>query len=86
MNLPGNIQLFFVLCRAGNNEAIAFIKAANGTADGSYDPITNPAPGPTHDGKKHGLYNTTPTINNLLLPVPQGAIGLNPNLTQNPGY
>jgi hypothetical protein len=84
--LAGEYSTFFVLCRAGNNEAIAFIKAANGTADGSYDPITNPAPGPTHDGKKHGLYNTTPTINNLLLPVPQGAIGLNPNLTQNPGY
>jgi hypothetical protein len=84
--LAGEYSTFFVLCRAGNNEAIAFIKAANGTVDGSYDPVPNPAPGPTNDGKKHGLYNTTPTVDNLLLPIPQGAIGLNPNLIQNLGY
>ncbi len=84
--LAGEYSLFFDLCRAGNDVAIAFIKKANGTADGNYDPIPNPAPGPTHDGKKHGLYNTTPTIDKLLLPIPQGVIALNPNLTQNPGY
>lgn len=84
--LTGEYSLFYNLCRAGNAEAIAFIKKANGTVDANYDPIVNPAPGPTFDGKKHGLYNTTPTINNLLLPIPQTAIALNPNLTQNPGY
>ncbi len=84
--LSGEYSVFYNLCRAGNAEAIAFIKAANGTVDASYNPVPNPAPGPTHDGKVHGLYNTTPTENNLLLPIPQGAIALNPNLTQNPGY
>jgi starch-binding outer membrane protein, SusD/RagB family len=84
--LTGEYSTFFDLCRAGNNEALAFIKAANGTVDGSVDPVPNPAPGPTHDGLKHGLYNTTPVENNLLLPIPTGARSLNPNLTQNPGY
>jgi len=85
--LAGEYSLFFLLCRAGTDEAIAFIKKANGTVDNSYEPVPNPAPGPTHDGKKHGLYNTTPTANSLLLPVPQVAISLNPNLNpQNPGY
>ncbi len=84
--LSGEYSTFYDLCRAGNSEAIAFIKAANGTVDNSYNPVPNPAPGPTHDGMQHGLYNTTPTENNLLLPIPQGAIALNPNLTQNPGY
>lgn len=82
--LSGEYSLFYNLCRAGSTEAINFIKKANGTVDASYEPITNPAPGPTFDGKKHGLYNTTPTLNNLLLPIPQSAIALNPNLTQNP--
>lgn len=84
--LTGEYSLFYNLCRAGTTEAIDFIKKANGTVDGSYEPVVNPAPGPTHDGKKHGIYNTTPTANNLLLPIPQSAIALNPNLTQNPGY
>lgn len=84
--LTGEYSLFYNLCRAGSAEAIAFIKSANGTVDGNYTDIVNPAPGPTSDGKKHGLYNTTPTLNNLLLPIPQSAIALNPNLTQNPGY
>jgi hypothetical protein len=82
--LSGEYSLFYLLCRAGNDVAIAFIKKANGTVDGSYEPVPNPAPGPTHDGQKHGLYNTTPTANNLLLPIPQVAISLNPNLTPNP--
>jgi len=50
------------------------------------NPVPNPAPGPTHDGKPHGLYNTAITPNWTLLPIPQGAIALNPNLSQNPGY
>ncbi len=84
--LTGEYSLFFNLCRAGDTEAIAFIKKANGTVDNSFEPVPNPAPGPTNDGMKHGLYNTTPSLNNLLLPIPQAAIALNPNLTQNPGY
>ena len=82
--LSGEYSLFYNLCRAGTNEAIAFIKKANGTVDGSYDPVPNPAPGPTNDGKKHGLYNTSLTPDKTLLPIPQVAISLNPNLTPNP--
>lgn len=82
--LAGEYSLFFLLCRAGSNEAIAFIKKANGTVDGSYEPVPNPAPGPTHDGQKHGLYNTSLTPEKTLLPIPQVAISLNPNLTPNP--
>ncbi|HEX6428734.1 MAG TPA: RagB/SusD family nutrient uptake outer membrane protein [Niastella sp.] len=82
--LSGEYSLFYLLCRAGTNEAIAFIKKANGTVDGSYEPIPNPAPGPTRDGQKHGLYNTSLTPEKTLLPIPQVAISLNPNLTPNP--
>lgn len=84
--LAGEYSLFYNLCRAGNDVAIAFIKKANGTVDNSFGPVPNPAPGPTNDGKQHGLYNTTPTVDKLLLPIPQAAIALNPNLKQNPGY
>ena len=84
--LSGEYSTFYCLTRAGTDVAISFIKKANGTVDGSYEPVPNPAPGPTHDGQKHGLYNTTPTTDKMLLPIPQGAIALNPNLTQNPGY
>lgn len=84
--LSGEYSVFFDLCRAGSDVAIAFIKKANGTVDGSYNPVPNPAPGPTHDGKQHGLYNTTLTANGCLLPIPQVARALNPNLTQNLGY
>ncbi|MEO6547120.1 MAG: RagB/SusD family nutrient uptake outer membrane protein [Ferruginibacter sp.] len=84
--LSGEYSVFFDLCRAGTDVAIAFVKKANGTVDASYEPVVNPAPGPTHDGQKHGLYNTSLTADKTLLPVPQGAISLNPNLVQNPGY
>ena len=66
--------------------AIDFINKANGAVAGSYDPVPNPAPGPTHDGQKHGLYNTALNANWTLLPIPQSARASNPNLTQNPGY
>ena len=84
--LSGEYSVFYDLCRAGTDEAIAFVNKANGTKDGSYNPVTNPAPGPTHDGKQHDLYNTSLTANDCLMPIPQSARGLNPNLTQNPGY
>lgn len=82
--LTAEYSLFYNLCRAGTDVAIDFIKRANGTVDASYDPVVNPAPGPTSDGKKHGLYNTSLTPSKTLLPIPQSAIALNPNLTQNP--
>jgi hypothetical protein len=85
--LTGEYSLFYLLCRAGTQEAIDFIKKANGTVDNSYEPVPNPAPGPTFDGKKHGIYNTSLTPEKTLLPIPQVAISLNPNLLpQNPGY
>jgi len=84
--LSGEYSVFYDLCRAGTDLAIAFIKKANGTVDGSGTPIANPAPGPTHDGKLHGLYNTTLTPEHAVMPIPQPQIALNPNLVQNPGY
>ncbi len=84
--LSGDYSLFYNLRRAGSDVAAAFIKNAYGTVDGSINPIPNPAPGPTHDGKPHGLFNASLPANRDLLPIPQAAIGLNPNLTQNPGY
>jgi starch-binding outer membrane protein, SusD/RagB family len=83
--LSGEYSVFFLLCRAGTTEAIDFIKKANGTVDNSFEPVVNPY-GPTADGKKHGLYNTSLTAGKTLLPIPQEAISLNPNLKQNPGY
>jgi len=82
--LAGEYSVFYDICRAGDDVAVAFINDANGAVDGSYDPVPNPAPGPTHDGKKHGLYNTAITKPKLLLPIPQIAISLNPNLAPNP--
>jgi starch-binding outer membrane protein, SusD/RagB family len=84
--LSGEYSTFFDLCRAGTDVAVAFINKANGAVANSFNPIPNPAPGPTHDGQIHGLYNTAITANWTLLPIPQGARALNPNLTQNPGY
>jgi hypothetical protein len=82
--LSGEYSVFYDLCRAGTDTAVAFINKANGCVANSYNPVPNPAPGPTHDGKQHGLYNTALTAKRCLMPIPQAAIGLNPNLTQNP--
>jgi hypothetical protein len=84
--LSGDYSLFYDLRRAGPGIAAAFIQKANGTVAGSTNPIPNPAPGPTHDGQIHGLFNTSLPANRDILPIPQSAIGLNPNLKQNPGY
>jgi len=84
--LSGEYSTFYDLCRAGTDVAVEFINRVNGTKEGSYNPVPNPAPGPTHDGKVHGLYNTAIAPDWTLLPIPQGARALNPNLTQNPGY
>jgi len=82
--LAGEYSVFFDLCRAGTDEAVAFINKANGAVAGSLNPIPNPAPGPTHDNKVHGLYNTAITPAKTLLPIPQVAISLNPHLEPNP--
>jgi starch-binding outer membrane protein, SusD/RagB family len=82
--LTGEYSLFFLLCRAGTEEAIAFIKKANGTVDNSYEPVPNPAPTPGNDDETHGLYNTSLTADKTLLPIPQVAQSLNPNLQPNP--
>jgi len=84
--LSGEYSTFFDLLRAGTDVAVDFINTANGAVDGSYNPVPNPAPGPTHDGQKHGLYNTAIKPVWTLLPIPQSARAANPNLTQNPGY
>jgi starch-binding outer membrane protein, SusD/RagB family len=84
--LSGEYSTFFDLLRAGTDVAVDFINTANGAVAGSYNPVPNPAPGPTHDGQKHGLYNTAITPVWTLLPIPQSARAANPNLTQNPGY
>jgi hypothetical protein len=84
--LSGEYSTFFDLLRAGTDVCVNFINTANGAVAGNYDPIPNPAPGPTHDGLKHGLYNTAIKAEWTLLPIPQSARASNPNLTQNPGY
>lgn len=83
--LTGEYSLFYDLRRAGTDTAIAFIQQAYGT-DNTTTPQPNPAPGPTHDGQPHGVWRTTLPAEHALLPIPKAAIGLNPNLTQNPGY
>jgi hypothetical protein len=84
--LSGEYSTFFNLCRAGTDVAVDFINKANGAVAGNYNAVPNPAPGPTHDGKVHGLYNTAIKTEWTLLPIPQGARALNPNLSQNTGY
>ncbi|TKK65317.1 RagB/SusD family nutrient uptake outer membrane protein [Ilyomonas limi] len=84
--LTGEYSLFYNLRRAGADVAAEFIHDAYGTVAGSINPIPNPAPGPTHDGQPHGIFNNALPPGRELLPIPQEAIGLNPNLTQNPGY
>ena len=84
--LSGEYSTFFDILRAGTDVAVDFINKANGAVAANYNPVVNPAPGPTHDGKIHGLYNTAITANLTLLAIPQSARASNPNLTQNPGY
>ncbi|MEO6000327.1 MAG: RagB/SusD family nutrient uptake outer membrane protein [Chitinophagaceae bacterium] len=87
--LTGEYSVFYNLRRAGI--ASAFIKAAYGTQDNNTNMIANPAKSmrdddPDNGGKLHGLYNTSMTPGKELYPIPELERGLNPNLTQNPGY
>jgi hypothetical protein len=82
--LTAEYSVFYDLRRAGPGVASAFIKAAYGTNNTS---TPQPYPfGPTADSKPHGVYITTLPEGRDILPIPQQAIGLNPNLTQNPAY
>jgi hypothetical protein len=82
--LTADYSLFYNLRRAGPGVAAAFIHA-NYNTDNSLLPEPYPY-GPTADGKLHGVWFTSLTAGHDILPIPQIAIGLNPNLKQNPGY
>ena len=82
--LTGEYSLFYDLRRAGPGVAAAFIKA-NYNTDASLIPEPYPY-GPTADGNLHGVWFTSLPAGHDILPIPQAAIGLNPNLKQNPGY
>jgi hypothetical protein len=82
--LTGEYSLMYDLRRAGPGVAAAFIHANYGT-DNSLLPEAYPY-GPTADGKLHGVWFTSLPDGHDILPIPQSAIGLNPNLKQNPGY
>jgi hypothetical protein len=82
--LTGEYSLMYDLRRAGPGVAAAFIHA-NYNTDNSLLPEPYPY-GPTADGKLHGVWRTSLPTGHDILPIPQAAIGLNPNLTQNPGY
>ncbi|HEY9000696.1 MAG TPA: RagB/SusD family nutrient uptake outer membrane protein [Mucilaginibacter sp.] len=82
--LTGEYSLMYDLRRAGPGIAAAFIHT-NYNTDNSLLPEPYPY-GPTADGKLHGVWRTSLPAGHDILPIPQAAIGLNPNLTQNPGY
>lgn len=82
--LSGEYSLMYNLRRAGPGVAAAFIHT-NYNTDNSLLPEPYPY-GPTADGKLHGVWFTSLPTGHDILPIPQSAIGLNPNLTQNPGY
>ncbi len=82
--LTGEYSLFYNLRRAGPGVAAAFIHGNYGT-DNSLLPEPYPY-GPTADGQLHGVWFTSLPTGHDILPIPQTAIGLNPNLVQNPGY
>jgi len=83
--LTAEYSTFYDLRRAGPGVAAAFIQQEYGTVAGNTNQIVYPY-GPTADGKTHGVWNTSLPANKDILPIPVSSIGLNPNLTQNPGY
>jgi hypothetical protein len=87
--LSGDYSLFYNLRRAGKapsgqTYAQDFIHNNYGT-DATLSPQPYPY-GPTADGNLHGVWRTSLPNGRDILPIPQQAIGLNPNLKQNPGY
>ena len=88
--LTGEYSLFYNLRRAGidkttNTSYAAEFIHANYNTDNSLLPEPYPY-GPTADGQLHGVWFTSLPAGHDILPIPQAAIGLNPNLKQNPGY
>lgn len=92
--LTAEYSLMYVLRRAGIDKASGkpydeeFIHNVNHTS-AAPDNNTNPSNftfGPTANApEKSVTYNDIP-VGHDILPIPQNAIGLNPNLKQNPGY
>jgi len=87
--LSGEYSVFYNLRRAGIERD--FVKAIYGTQDNNTNMIVNPAASirsqdPDNGSKLHGLYNNSIPAGKELYPIPELEIGLNPNLTQNPGY
>ena len=82
--LSGDYSLFYDLRRAGPGVAAAFIQK-NYNTNSSLLPQPYPY-GPTADKQLHGVWFTALTTGRDICPIPQPQIGLNPNLTQNPGY
>jgi len=82
--LTAEYSLMYNLRRAGPGVAAAFIHT-NYNTNSSLLPQPYPY-GPTADGKLHGVWFTSLPAGHDILPIPQNAIGLNPNLKQNPGY
>jgi hypothetical protein len=93
--LTAEYSLMYLLRRAGTDAGtgkpydMEFIHNVNHVANSGPDNGTSPIIypfGPTSDGKTHGVtYNDLPAGRDIL-PIPQNAIGLNPNLKQNPGF
>jgi len=93
--LTGEYSLMYLLRRAGTDAGtgkpydMEFLHNVNNPAGAG--PNNNSSAiifafGPTADGKTHGVtLNDIPTGRDIL-PIPQQAIGLNPNLKQNPGF
>jgi len=87
--LTGEYSVFYNLRRAG--VAREFVKTAYGTQDNNTEMIAFPSKAmrdqdPDNGSKKHGLYNNSIPPGKELYPIPELERGLNPNLTQNPGY
>lgn len=82
--LSGDYSLFYDLRRAGAAVAASFIQN-NYNTNSSILPQPYPY-GPTADGQLHGVWFTALSTTKEICPIPQPQIGLNPNLTQNPGY
>lgn len=87
--LSGEYSTFYLLRRAG--VASTFVNATYGTQANNTNMILNPsaamrAQDPDNGNKLHGLFNNAMTTSKELYPIPELERGLNPNLTQNPGY
>jgi len=88
--LTGEFSVFYDLRRAGKDAATGMNYDAE-FVHNNYNTNSNLLPqpypyGPTADGQIHGVYFTSLPQGKDICPIPQTERGLNPNLTQNPGY